>query len=66
MHFTLLDLFSLATSLGTKPCCIPEMPWSGCRESEELATRGGRMFVFFCVLQSELLIKIKSLASWVS
>lgn len=66
IHFTVLDLFSLATSLGTKPRCIREMPWSGCRGSEELAPRGGRTFVFFCVLQSELLNKIKSLASWVS
>lgn len=39
MHFTLLGLFSLATSLGTKPCCIPEMPWSSCRELE-----AGRLF----------------------
>lgn len=66
IHFAHLGLFSLGASLGTKPHCIPEMPWLGCRESEELALRGGRTFVFFCVLQSELLIKIKSLASWVS
>lgn len=63
MHFTLLDLFSLATPLGTKPLCVSEAPQPGYWESEVLALREGKAFAFYCVLWSELLNKIKSQAS---